>query len=125
MATNRAVLTAEEFFAMPEDDDQLYELLDGDRAALVTARAIEGAPTLLIEVSSPTTRHLDRRRKLELYARHGVPYYWMVETDERAIEAYELADGAYRLARRGAGDAPVSLPPFGDLAFAPEALWRP
>ncbi|HTO11221.1 MAG TPA: Uma2 family endonuclease [Candidatus Binatia bacterium] len=184
MATNRAVLTAEEFFAMPEDDDQLYELLDGelmmrptpvplhqrivgnlfmllrayvrehglgevflspiavvlsetsvvvpdlvylagDRAALVTARAIEGAPTLLIEVSSPSTRHLDRRRKLELYARHGVPYYWMVETDERAIEAYELADGAYRLARRGAGDAPVSLPPFGDLAFAPEALWRP
>jgi Uma2 family endonuclease len=96
-----------------------------DRAGLVTARAIEGAPTLLVEVASPSTRHLDRRRKFELYARHGVPYYWMVETDERVIEAYELAGGAYRLALRAAGEAPVSLPPFPALSFAPEALWRP
>jgi len=29
MATHGAVLTAEEFFAMPEDD-QLHELLDGE-----------------------------------------------------------------------------------------------
>ena len=31
-----------------------------DRSAMVTARAIEGAPTLLIEVLSPSTRRVDR-----------------------------------------------------------------
>ena len=182
MATSRAKLTAEEFFALPEDTGQRYDLLDGelivsprpmtlhqrivgrlfvlldnhvrehglgevflspiavvlsntsvsepdlvyvarDRAALVTARAIEGAPTLHIEVLSPSTRRLDRSRKFELYARYGVPYYWIVETDERAIEAYELTGGVYRLALRAAGDEPVALPPFGALSFVPESLW--
>jgi len=102
MATHGAVLTAEEFFAMPEDD-QLYELLDGElRAGLVIARAVEGAPTLLIEVSSPSTRHLDRRRKFELHAWYGVPH-----------------------TLRAAGDEPLSLPPFAGLAFVPASLWRP
>ena len=34
------------------------------------------------------------------------------------------ADRAAILTDRGS-EAPVSLPPFGGLAFAPEALWRP
>jgi len=96
-----------------------------DRAGLVTARAIEGAPTLLVEVVSPSTRVVDRGRKFQIYARYGVAYYWIVETDERAIDAYELADGAYRLALRAAGDRPVRCPPFDDLAFPPESLWMP
>jgi len=49
---------------------------------------------------------------------------WMVETDDRAIEAHEFAGSAYRLALRATCDAPVALPPFGGLPFAPEALWR-
>jgi Uma2 family endonuclease len=96
-----------------------------DRTAVVKDRGIEGAPTLAIEVSSPSTRRLDRRRKFEVYARYGVPHYWIVDTGERAIEAYDLADGAYRLARRAAGDDPVRLPPFGELSFATASLWRP
>jgi Uma2 family endonuclease len=137
MATSRAVLTAEEFLAMPEDNSRLHQrivvnlaaLLHAHirehRAAILTARGIEGSPTLHIEVLSPSTRHLDRGRRRELYARHGVPYGWMVETDERVIEAYELAGGAYRPALRATGEAPVSLPPFPALSLAPEALWRP
>jgi Uma2 family endonuclease len=92
-------------------------------ASRVSRRGIEGAPTLAVEILSPSTATIDRSRKLQLYARHGVPYYWIVDPEARTLEAYELADGVYRLVSRAAGAASVSLPPFPDLAFVPDSLW--
>jgi Uma2 family endonuclease len=92
-------------------------------ASRVSRRGIEGAPTLAVEILSPSTTTIDRSRKLQLYARHGVPYYWIVDPDARVLEAYELAEGRYRLVTRAAGDAAVSLPPFPDLALVPDSLW--
>jgi Uma2 family endonuclease len=94
-----------------------------EHAARVSARGIEGAPTLAVEILSPSTTTIDRSTKLGLYARHGVPYYWIVDPEGRAIEAWELAGGAYRLAARVSGRVAVSLPPFDGLALVPEALW--
>ena len=93
------------------------------QASRVSARGIEGAPTLAIEILSPGTTTIDRSTKLQLYARHGVPYYWIVDPEARTLEAYELAGSVYRLVSRAAGAASVSLPPFPDLAFVPGALW--
>jgi Uma2 family endonuclease len=103
------------------EPDLIY--VDRNRARLVSSRGVEGAPTLLAEVLSPGTGATDRGRKFQLYARYGVPYYWIVDTDGRAIEVYELADGAYRLVSRAAGNTPVSVPPFPDLALVPDSLW--
>ena len=66
-------------------------------ASRVSRRGIEGAPTLAVEILSPSTTTIDRSRKLQLYARHGVPHYWIVDPEARTVEAYELADGVYRL----------------------------
>jgi Uma2 family endonuclease len=96
-----------------------------EHAGRVSARGIEGAPTLAVEILSPSTAAIDRETKLRLYARHGVPYYWIVDPDACSIEAYELVGGAYRLAARASGDAPVSLPPFPDLALVASALHPP
>ena len=92
-------------------------------ASRVSRRGIEGAPTLAVEILSPSTTTIDRSRKLQLYARYGVPYYWIVDPEARTLEAYELTDGVYRLVTRAAGAASVSLPPFPDLAFVPDSLW--
>jgi len=92
-------------------------------AARVSARGIEGPPTLAIEIISPNTPRIDRVTKLQLYARHDVPYYWIVDPDARAIDVYELAEGGYRLVTRASGDAPVSPAPFTDLALVPDSLW--
>src|SRR5574341_1868665 len=43
-----------------------------DRLSIISERGIEGAPTLVVEVISPSSSHIDRDRKLRLYAEHGV-----------------------------------------------------
>lgn len=43
---------------------------------------------LLIEVSD-TSRACDRRVKAELYARHGIQEFWLVDLAERTVEVHE------------------------------------
>lgn len=57
-------------------------------------RGIEVPPDLVIEILSPSTAHRDRGIKLERYRHFGVPEYWIVDMDARAIEVWRLADGA-------------------------------
>jgi len=97
--------------------------LDPARLGLLTERGIEGPPTLVVEILSPSTRLIDRERKLALYARYRVPHYWIVDPAARALEAYVLGPEGYTLALCAAGDAPVSPPPFVGLALVPAALW--
>ena len=92
---------------------------------ILSDRGIEGAPTLVAEVLSPGTAALDRGAKLRLYARYGVPYYWIIDIDARTVEVYELTPGGYRLAAHVQGEAPVTLPPFERLALVPDSLWPP
>jgi Uma2 family endonuclease len=101
--------------------DLLY--LDPTRLHLVSARGIEGPPTLVVEILSPSTAGTDRSTKRQLYAKYGVPYYWIVDPEARTIEVHVLSEGRYQLAARAFGPEPVSLPPFPDLAFVPASLW--
>ena len=103
------------------EPDVVY--VDTGRAGLVTDRGIHGAPTLAIEVLSPSTATSDRGPKFQLYARYGVPYYWIADTDARVLEGYELATGAYRLVDQLHGQGQVALPPFPDLALVLDELW--
>lgn len=98
--------------------------LDRQRRSLISQRAIEGPPTLVIEILSPSTAAIDRTRKRELYARYGVPYYWLVDVDARDIEACVLRSGAYVVAARVSGNEPVDLQPFAGLALVPASLWQ-
>ena len=100
--------------------DILY--VAADRLSIVSERGIEGAPTLVVEVLSPSTARLDRERKLVLYAEHGVPWYWIVDPASRTVDAYQLADAAYASAGR-VTDAPAALRPLTSLEIDPGALW--
>ena len=86
-----------------------------DRQAIVSTRGIEGPPTLGVEILSPTTAEMDRRRKRELYARYGVPFYWIVDGDTDAIEMYRLSGGVYELLARPAGSRMIAAEPFPGL----------
>ena len=93
-----------------------------DRLSIISERGIEGAPTLVVEVLSPSTARLDRDRKMKLYAEHSVPYYWIADPESRSIEAYALAGEEY--ARAGwVTSEPAVLPPFSDLTVDPALIW--
>ena len=93
-----------------------------DRLAIVSERAIEGAPTLVVEVLLPSTARLDRERKLMLYAEHGIPFSWIVDPTSRTIEAFQLGGVNYTPAGCVAAMA-AALPPLSDLEIDPAALW--
>lgn len=93
-----------------------------DRRSIISERGIEGAPTLVVEVLSPSTARIDRDRKMKLYAEHGVPYYWIADPVSRTVEAYRLVGAAYVPAGSVANE-PAVLPPFTDLTIDPAIIW--
>jgi Uma2 family endonuclease len=50
-----------------------------DRRLVLTEKRIEGTPSLVVEVISPTTGVRDVVDKRRIYARHRVPEYWLVD----------------------------------------------
>lgn len=52
----------------------------------------KGAPTLVVEVLSPSTRSKDMLTKLDLYKQCGVCEYWLVDPINEQIMMYVLKD---------------------------------
>ena len=65
------------------------------KAEALTAKNVQGAPDLVIEVGSPSTRRRDEKLKHQLYERFGVSEYWVVDPDLDVVKVYRLADGRY------------------------------
>lgn len=94
------------------------------RAGIITRRAIEGAPDLLVEILSPSTARRDRQRKAALYARLGVRFYWIVDPDARTLEEYERTDqGTYRPVATHTAAATAHTACFPDLAIDLGRIW--
>lgn len=77
-------------------------------ASLVTDKNIRGAPDLVIEILSETTRKTDELVKRKLYERYGVSEYWIVDPELETVKVCRLTDQGYgRIAEltREAGDA--------------------
>ena len=50
-----------------------------------------------MEILSPSTALRDRHTKYQYYQQQGVPYYLIVDVEQKKIEIYALAEGAYQL----------------------------
>jgi Uma2 family endonuclease len=70
-------------------------------------------PDLVVEVLSPSTRHRDLTLKRQLYARLGVPHYWVLDRSRKRVRELTLRpDGSY-------AERVVSAPgPFRPAIFA-------
>jgi Uma2 family endonuclease len=85
---------------------------------IITERAIEGVPDLVVEILSPTTSRTDRVTKAQIYARHKVPVYWIVDSDDKSIEIYLLEGDTFRTAVTLRGATPTIAPPFKEFEIA-------
>lgn len=64
-----------------------------EQLGILTEANVQGPPALVVEVLSDP--RVDRVRKRDLYARYGVPEYWVVDPDADRVEVYRLAGERY------------------------------
>lgn len=65
------------------------------RSQIITSQNVQGAPDLVVEILSPSTRSRDRRLKRDVYERSGVEEYWVVDPDNDLIEVHRRLYGAF------------------------------
>jgi Uma2 family endonuclease len=67
------LITAEEFFQMPQPPDGSQQ---------------EIAPDVMVEVVSPTAFYSRVQRKVREYFRRGVRMVWVVDSEDRSVMVY-------------------------------------
>ncbi len=82
------------------DDDNVVQpdVIFVERSQLSSAASGRyiGAPTLAVEVVSPTSRGRDSVQKSQRYARAGIREFWLVDPDNRTFDIYTLVDDFYQ-----------------------------
>lgn len=75
------------------------------------------APDLAVEVLSRSTEVRDRGRKMQLFARFGVPEYWIVGPVKNVFEVHVLHGPAYELVRAYDEHQEIQSPTLPGLSF--------
>jgi Uma2 family endonuclease len=84
--------------------------LTPDQLDMLTDKNLSGAPAMVVEVLSPSTRKRDERIKLRLYERSGVREYWMIDPEANDVTIHRRADdGTFPLIARLSADARDTL----------------
>ncbi|MHA6482858.1 Uma2 family endonuclease [Paenibacillus sp. strain BS8-2] len=90
------------FFSESEQYDMPDHVIQPDLSVVCSKNQISkngchGAPTLIIEVLSPSSALKDFNEKFNLYQKYGVQEYWIVDPGNRTIHVYGLKDGIFQV----------------------------
>jgi len=88
--------------------------VSNERLEILADTRLIGAPDLVVEILSPSTRRTDEIRKLHLYDRFGVREYWVVDPDIDVVKVYRRTeDGSFaRMVELAAADDDVLQTPL-------------
>lgn len=81
----------------PEDVDTVVQpdLMVVCDQGKVDRHGVHGAPDLVIEILSSSTRRLDKLTKFRLYQEAGVKEYWVVDPETRTVSVHQAEGGLY------------------------------
>jgi Uma2 family endonuclease len=94
-------------FAAPFDVRLFYEEDESDETVVqpdlvvvcdpekLGKEGCRGAPDLAIEILSPSNTAIEMHRRLNLYRHAGVREYWVIDPEEKLVEAYHLNGDRY------------------------------
>jgi len=86
----------------PKEDKTDDTVVEPDIVVICDSSKIDeqgcnGAPDLVIEILSPSTKRKDITIKLQLYEKAGVREYWIVSPDEKDITVYYFENNSIEL----------------------------
>jgi Uma2 family endonuclease len=93
------------------EPDLLY-VSNARAAEVLTSANVKGAPDLVIEIGSPSTRKRDETIKRHLYERSGVSEYWVVDPELDLVRVYRREAEGFSCAIERSVDA-------GDILTTP------
>ena len=75
----------------------LVVVMKSNEKILAGRKAVYGAPDMVVEVLSHSTRKKDLTIKKDVYEAQGVKEYWIVDPRAKSVTVYLLRDGKYFL----------------------------
>lgn len=78
-----------------------------DNFQILTELNIKGAPDLIVEIISPSSRDIDRIYKKSVYQKYGVKEYWLVDPNEETVEIWVLKNKNFQLACRASKEQKI------------------
>lgn len=95
-----------------------------DRLHIIDEQKVNGAPDVVIEITSPTTEQRDRGFKFKRYAQEGVKEYWIVDPAKKTVEVYQLGAKGFELFASYTATNEVRSPYFSLLRFNVQEVWK-
>ncbi|MEA2570212.1 MAG: hypothetical protein QOI24_2213 [Acidobacteriota bacterium] len=86
-------------------------------ASRIEFRGVVGAPDLVVEALSNSTKRRDETVKRELYERFGVTEYWIVDPAAKTVKVLRLAGARYETVAELRDNDTLTSPQFPGLAL--------
>jgi Uma2 family endonuclease len=84
---------------------------------------LELAPDWACEIVSPGSSVLDRDRKMPVYAREGIGFFWLVNPSARTLEVYRLQRQRWVRIATHVDDEIARIEPFAELELDLSRWW--
>jgi Uma2 family endonuclease len=84
---------------------------------------LRAIPDWVCEVLSPGTAVSDRTKKLPLYARHGVPFLWLLDPVAFSLEVFKLGPDGWIVTLLAEGRERVRAVPFDAVELDLSLVW--
>ena len=107
--------------AQSDEDDKIYTVVQPDLVVVcdnnkISRKGCKGAPDIVIEILSPSTASKDCIKKRELYEKHRVKQYWIIDPEEKELFVFKLTkDFTYRNPEKYKKDDKVKVEGFEGL----------
>jgi Uma2 family endonuclease len=114
-------------FPEPDDSDDTCVQPDlvvvCDSSQIADGKACKGAPSLVIEIISPSSRSIDMLYKFNKYKDAGVREYWVIEPEAKTVHVFSLVDGQYLAKGYGVEDKTLEAGVLPGCVIDLEALF--